>query len=433
MFKKLALALVVLATSGCMSQGEIKPIDTKNSQIIKKDIYAKLEKTNSGYQFTSFRFTEEPGEGPWVSLYTGEPTWDTSTEKCLKGLARDELKCNTANANLFRFDSTMSAEQAASWGVMSALTLGLWATMPPGQVVFDRKLYEKAYDSAYEKIHPNIGTNIRNLIVEANLNAVVIEKEVDKIHYEMIFSNRTGQVDPHINRESIGLGLLTKNTSGSIIEVLDYLEKVSTAATTKKQYDAIFDVVCKSATVGGYELDIRCGELNYDSSNDKLVAPVYVNVMAYNGVVKKTSLHPKMPYKFNIKQSFDRQRSVNTISGLKENLDVNNRCVALLSIAKQTNTDESIDVNLGSIAIMSTIIHLKISRNDPKFFKHWKEGEVLKYYNENLFPDALKHKKVYEDFWSSKNGNVDVQKYFLGELRTCVEIGRGYTDTIKNM
>jgi hypothetical protein len=88
MFKKLALALVVLATSGCMSQGEIKPIDTKNSQIIKKDIYAKLEKTNSGYQFTSFRFTEEPGEGPWVSLYTGEPTWDTSTEKCLKGCKR---------------------------------------------------------------------------------------------------------------------------------------------------------------------------------------------------------------------------------------------------------------------------------------------------------------------------------------------------------
>tara|TARA_R110002094_G_scaffold205644_1_gene176428 strand:- start:27 stop:824 length:798 start_codon:yes stop_codon:yes gene_type:complete len=137
----------LLAASGCATNNTIDQAAVNNLDAIKivNPVYAKLKKTDSGYVFSEFSETYISGK-PWVRLLDKKPMWNTKQEDCLGGLAKDSLQCKSEDAELFRIKSIDLGDGAKATGyvAMSALSMGLWATMPPTAVKFDRDEYERA-------------------------------------------------------------------------------------------------------------------------------------------------------------------------------------------------------------------------------------------------------------------------------------------------
>ena len=147
MKKTVVLAIATLTLSGCASKDSIKQ-STLQSELKESygSIYAKLEQTPNGYEFTSYTLGYVPDEGPWVSIRNDKPLWDTRTERCLTGLAKKEEQCSSADEKLFRVDAGMDAGQAGGWAFLTTLTFGGMALVPPASPVCQPQSIHPVYE-----------------------------------------------------------------------------------------------------------------------------------------------------------------------------------------------------------------------------------------------------------------------------------------------
>lgn len=293
-------ALLVAATSltlvGCASQNSIGNTDpsTTFEEESSGSIYAKLEKTENGYEFTRFTLGHALSEGPWVSILNDAPIWDTTSEECLKGIAKPELKCHTADSTLFRMETSMTGGQAAQWGMLSVLTAGLWLTMPPGRVAFDEEQFKQSYNEAFEKLSSDIRYNPKNLVQEAKLNMARLKQMKDSINYNVRISNDTGFALPDPSSRGITLETAFRRTKlteyGDSSFLYKQLDRISVAATTHENLEDIFKVTCYPGSgYSSFELDVDCGELEYNTATNKMDAQINIEVLGK----KNINLYPK--------------------------------------------------------------------------------------------------------------------------------------------
>ncbi|WP_144820433.1 hypothetical protein [Marinobacter piscensis] len=285
MKKAIFAGTLALTLSGCATQSSVSqqaasaPLNEEHSG----SIYAKLEKSDSGYAFTQFTVGHVPGSGPWVSLLNDRPMWDTSPEQCLKGIAKPELKCQTANSSLFREETSMTGGQATHWAFLSSLTFGLWLTMPPGRVAFDQEQFEQSYNEAYQQFAKDIEFNPKNLIAEARLNTSRLEEMKESVDYNIKVSNNTGFSFGSPSARDLALTIDYKESKRTVYPsaaaLYTHLDNISRAATSRENLQDIFEVDCsKGIGYSHFKLDIDCGELTYHISTDQMVAPVNLQV-----------------------------------------------------------------------------------------------------------------------------------------------------------
>lgn len=157
-------AAILLTMFGCSSTSEnivhvsdeIIPV-YKEPEINGKKVLAQLEKTDSGYRFTSFSFfSNNRSNALQVSLNTGRHiNGDNKTvEECVSGVMADEPDsysslrgCKTEDPAKFRKHS--ASEKMVQNIMMGVMTAGLMtATARNGIVRFDVEAYDEAYKEA---------------------------------------------------------------------------------------------------------------------------------------------------------------------------------------------------------------------------------------------------------------------------------------------
>lgn len=137
-----ATVFVVGAISGCSSTNKTDtPANANANPGI--PLFGKLEKVNEQYAFTEFA-TSPVTTQPWVNLKTGEPSWNTETEKCPFVKKKVEHVCFTADEKLFREESI----DIVSTGVSTVLSFGVLASVPNKDVTFEESEYREAIAQA---------------------------------------------------------------------------------------------------------------------------------------------------------------------------------------------------------------------------------------------------------------------------------------------
>lgn len=277
--------------AGCASNQNARLSEPLAQQYIPKPenigyLYAKLERTHNGYEFTSFSLNPENKEEPWVSLQHSSPLWDIETENCLRGLASAEMKCSTADEKLFRFDSTMSSKQAAAWGTLTVLSLGLWATMPPGQVQFDHKLYKTAYADAYSNFEEQLKENPANFILEFSLNYKDILAKSATADINSKIKNNTGFRFPYASPSDLSLSVtpFLKEYFSNINELNSYAKLLSEINTQNKHIDKAYKVNCNKTTIRDFSISQKCGKVEYNTQKHNLFANVTTEVLSKNRI-----------------------------------------------------------------------------------------------------------------------------------------------------
>lgn len=113
-------------------------------------VYARLEKTASGYRFGQFSTNFKASE-PWVRLNDGSPMWSTEPEeRCQIGMVSADTttpgfrRCRSIDESLFR-GFEVDAARTVAWAVLS---LGVGATQPSGIVRFDEPSFQRALREA---------------------------------------------------------------------------------------------------------------------------------------------------------------------------------------------------------------------------------------------------------------------------------------------
>ena len=294
MKKAIALIIATLTLSGCASQDSIKQKKLSSDLIAEShgSIYAKLEQTLNGYEFTSYTLGYVPNEGPWVSLRNSKPMWDTSTETCFKGLADEELKCSSADEKLFRVDAGMDAGQAGKWAITTTFTYGLGATMPPARVVFDEQSFEKSYAEAYEKLLKDINYNPKLRILEADASISHLEELKEIIHSNIEISNNTGFEIPSLDSRDIDVSTEYRHIQKEYRDtknLISYLDSLSLAATSGKHFERILLVSCPSSISSYFDTKIKCGNMELSSTKGHFEIPVSIEVLSK----KDLYLYPK--------------------------------------------------------------------------------------------------------------------------------------------
>lgn len=298
MKKALALVITSLAISGCASQNQLKQENRQSTQQKESlgSIYAKLEQTPNGYEFTSYALGDAPDSGPWVSIRNDQPLWDTSTENCITGLARKHLRCSSADEALFRYDASMSAGQAGGWAFLTVLSFGLWGTMPPARVMFDEELFQQRYSEAYGKLSKGITVNPKLLIQEADLNLSDLEQLKRSVTFDIETSNQTGFDFPSLRPHDLNISIEGRKSQEyrKIGDLTRYLDEVSIAVTGKENFDNVFTFSCPSSMASysvesSFDVDINCGEMSFNTAKNRLEVPASVNVLKK----KNLYLYPK--------------------------------------------------------------------------------------------------------------------------------------------
>jgi hypothetical protein len=295
MKKTVVLAIATLTLSGCASHQDSIKQSTLQSELKKESygsIYAKLEQTPNGYEFTSYTLGYVPDEGPWVSIRNDKPLWDTRTEMCITGLAKKELQCSSADEKLFRVDAGMDAGQAGGWAFMTTLTFGLQATMPPARVVFDEQSFEKSYAEAYEKLLKEIEYNPKLRILEADANISQIEELKEIIHSNIEIANNTGFEFPSLDSNDIGVSTEYRHMKKEYHDtkkLISYLDSLSLAATSGGNFERVLLVSCPPSISSYFDTEIKCGNMEINSTKGHFEIPVSIEVLSK----KDLYLYPK--------------------------------------------------------------------------------------------------------------------------------------------
>lgn len=148
------LAICAFGLAGCTTN-TAKNVQIETTQKLEHHLYGKLEKGAQGYSFTMFSENYNRNE-PWVRLGDFQPMWSTKKEWCTIGIEFNQLSkpCRSENPTLFREKGTdFTLKRTAGYAVLSVLSFGLLATMPPGSVEFDQDKYFQAVNQANRKLH----------------------------------------------------------------------------------------------------------------------------------------------------------------------------------------------------------------------------------------------------------------------------------------
>ncbi|MBS3796369.1 hypothetical protein [Pseudoalteromonas sp. BDTF-M6] len=232
--KKLGLALLISsALTGCASTSTTSNGRIDNSHLTnlfkpttayKKDIFAKLEKIDDGYEFTEFTLDKRKIDNKsyaWVNLMTSEPTWDYQRiQRCtvttVTGNDSSNNPCSTASEIRFmerQYDAIANAQMAIA-------TVGLSAAIASYMLVeFQPEEYTEAYTDALTKIGG-----------EAKLQATFgpLSKELSKLEGEALSYNTLRQRYSSMELLSAYEYFKYENTFNSFPEVEAFAESLNT-------------------------------------------------------------------------------------------------------------------------------------------------------------------------------------------------------------
>lgn len=169
-WKAICIALIVTTQLvGCGTTKEVRverPYSVNDLPKSDFALYAKLLKSDQGYEFVGV--SDAPGGkyDPWVQLNTMKPYFYTGVEgECFMGdllpmaaislvtgyKRKSESDCKTLNDDLFRSESSSVGQKIAK-GYMTVLTVGLASTARLTNIVFDEDKYNLALSEALKKI-----------------------------------------------------------------------------------------------------------------------------------------------------------------------------------------------------------------------------------------------------------------------------------------
>ena len=143
-----AMVLLPLVLAGCTSSNIEPTKHTEDRVKLNNPLYAKLEKTDSGWKFNQFSMTPNTS---MVNLKTGQPEWKTKSRQCIAGLLverRSNYCGKVENQNHFLF-SSMNKGNAFLSVLVAPFTLGLSLTEVTKTVTFDKGAYTDAMNQAF--------------------------------------------------------------------------------------------------------------------------------------------------------------------------------------------------------------------------------------------------------------------------------------------
>ena len=153
--------------TGCTTNSSGNLQGTPTSSVKKLDelsyhLYARLKQNGDDYEFAEFSEIYTPSF-PWVRLADFKPMWNIEKEDCTTGVieyTNERLTCKTQNKELFREKGVdFTAKKTAAYVLLSVLSSGLWAAMPPAAVKFNRDRYLSAIEKANKNLHKTYQLN----------------------------------------------------------------------------------------------------------------------------------------------------------------------------------------------------------------------------------------------------------------------------------
>jgi|GEM_PF-6932742 len=150
--KKLTtIALLSLVLAGCTSNSEQTKRAGNSKSLLSNYLYAKLENTDSGWQFTQFSTTSDSN---MINLKTRTPNWNTRERQCLAGLgvkSRSDYCGKIENSEQFLSGSVNKVNAVLSV-LIAPITFGISATTVTKTVSFDLDEYTDAVNQAFVNI-----------------------------------------------------------------------------------------------------------------------------------------------------------------------------------------------------------------------------------------------------------------------------------------
>ena len=307
------ISFLVVFLGGCATHQQ--NIDGNNpsqdSNNRKHFIYGKLENNSEGYAFTQFSESYVKAE-PWVRLPDMKPMWNTQKEDCLTGIVEitnKDVTCKTGDERLFRTKGTdFTAKKTTGYVFLSALSFGLWATMPPGAVEFDRNDYQSSVKEAEKKLidaYKTFGQGYLKYLNEYDNDM----RDFNEL-YDNIVSGYKSNVIPKINiRDDSGIfdgdassfrnkisvsknNIISRNgfdrVEAKTIDNLVLLAKDRNSTATEKLRTATsaLSVTCNNRKFSNFNYIIKCPEV-VDSSSTEFRVDVVIESFSYRNVLPK--------------------------------------------------------------------------------------------------------------------------------------------------
>lgn len=311
--KGIIFSLIFALLGGCAThhQNHNGENPGQDSVGLKYAIYGKLEKKDDGYVFTEFSEGYVASE-PWVRLTDMKPMWSTQKEDCLTGiveLTNKKVTCKTEDESLFRTKGAdFTVKKTTGYVVLSALSFGLWATMPPGAVEFDQGKYLSSVKEAKKKLidtYKPLGASYLMYVNEYNAEMIRFNEL-----YENVVSGYKANAVPTINlRDESGLFDKDASTFKNYISVsknkipsrndvdrvdaktidnLVLLAENRNSILVKKLREATstLSVNCNDRGIANVNYTIKCPK-KVTSSSIGFVVDVVVESISYRNVLPK--------------------------------------------------------------------------------------------------------------------------------------------------
>ncbi|WP_277208372.1 hypothetical protein [Vibrio misgurnus] len=282
-----AITLLALILSGCASNSEQTKYTEYSNSLLSNNIYAKLEHTASGWQFTQFSTNHTSN---MINLKTREPNWDTKDRQCIAGLgmaSRSDYCGKIENPDLF-LSSSINTGNAVLSALVVPLTFGISATTVTKTVTFDYDEYTKAVRQALDNMQDrdllqNIDSTINDWEKERQ-NLLSLHKNAVN-NYGQTFKksmfDTSGLVDIHAYDVNTMVSISTHSlepkesiNAASLVELKSRLSKVKEAdlAEAKEKFTTA-NVVCYnySELEKKYDLKVSCSKsAKIDTINKRL-------------------------------------------------------------------------------------------------------------------------------------------------------------------
>jgi len=299
--RKIILTLLVVVLAACSSNqkiqtNKISKLNTENS------VFALLKLTESGYDFTKFQSQISNKNLPWVNLKTGQPAWNTNTQRCGVGLIKDRnnkvSSCDAIVKEELFLESDFDEGDAALRVLGAAFTLGLTLTGASFDVEFNKEEWIKAYEEAYSKADittlEKFGLDLSSLKSEYRSTSGVYSNAVkqakDKIKFN--FVDRSGlyasQTD-FKNLVSLKANQLPQipTLSGDSASNLanDLNDKKKTLVSDWLTLSSSVFVSCSSRQTNGFAVNLTCPE-SFKIIDNQATGEITVNILnrSYNRV-----------------------------------------------------------------------------------------------------------------------------------------------------
>ncbi|EOC5885994.1 hypothetical protein ACRJTH_002691 [Vibrio vulnificus] len=281
------ILILALTLTGCASNNEQTKRTGIGSDSLSNNIYAKLEQTAYGWQFTQFSTNRNSN---MINLKTLEPNWDTQDRECIAGLGmKGQVNyCGRLeNADLF-LSSSINTGNAVLSALAVPLTFGISATTVTKTVTFDYDEYTKAVKQAFDNMQDRnllkiIDNTINNWEKERKILLSQHEQAVNSYGHtfkKSIF-DASGLVDINAYDVDSMVSITPHNIepkqsvhAASLAELNSVLSKVKEADLLKvKEQLTTANVTCYnySEMDRKYDLNVSCPKnAKIDTENQKI-------------------------------------------------------------------------------------------------------------------------------------------------------------------